>query len=469
MSELLVLGVSHKTAPVALRERVALLEARADDVVAELVADPEVQEAVAISTCNRTEIYLSAANPVAAETAVLSMFSRQAGIRPTELVEPLYALRNCDAARHLYRVTSGLDSMIVGESEIQGQVKRAYESALALGATGPMLNKLFHAALATGKRVRSETGISASRVNISTVAVQLAEESIGNLHGRRVLILGAGEMSELTAQALVDQGVHGIFVANRRRDRAETLATRFDGTVVGFDVFPAELEHADIVLASTASPHPIVGQGELREVMAARGARPLLLIDIAVPRDIEPECATLDGVTLYDMDDLQDVVRRNRSVRSEEALLADDIVEEEITRFAGWLGSLEVLPTVAALRQHGDDIVDSILAENDGRWESASARDRERITAIARAVANRLLHEPTLRMKRTEDERTHARLQVVRELFGLDAEADAGRGAGARDGAGADAGRVAGAAEPGPDAASAEVHELPRRADGRPR
>ncbi len=458
MSELLVLGISHKTAPVALRERVALLDGRAETVVEELVADPDVVEAVAISTCNRTEIYLAAANPVAAENAVLSILSRQAGIRPTELVEPLYALRNCDAARHLYRVTAGLDSMIVGESEIQGQVKRAYESALAIGATGPMLNKLFHAALATGKRVRSETQISASRVNISTVAVQLAQESIGNLHGRRVLILGAGEMSELTAQALVDQGVHGIFVANRRRDRAEALAHRFDGTVVGFDHFPSELEHADIVLASTSSPHPIVGQSELREVMAARNSRPLLLIDIAVPRDIEPECAALDGVTLYDMDDLQDVVRRNRSVRSEEALLADDIVEEEITRFAGWLGSLEVLPTVAALRQRGDDIVEGVLAENEDHWETVSEADRERIAAIARTVANRLLHEPTLRMKRTEDERTHARLQVIRDLFGLDADASSEGAADRSDDPGVTS-----------DAVSADVRELPRRADGRSR
>jgi len=420
VSELLALGISHKTAPVALRERVALPDALAEEFMSRLLAGGDVQEAVVISTCNRTEVYAVAPDPVAAETAVLGQLARRAEIRPTELAEPIYSLRNCDAARHLYRVTAGLEAMIVGESEIQGQVRLAYDRAVRAGATGQLTNRLFAAALATGKRVRSQTAISASRVSVPSVAVQAATEAIGELSGRRVVILGTGDMAEGTAQALSHRGVATVFVANRRRERAAVLAQRFAGEVVGFDALPAELERADIVLASTSSPHPIVGHDELDEVMRQRAGRPLLAIDIAVPRDVDPLCAQIPGVTLYDIDDLQGVVSRNRQVREVEAQRAEEIVEEEIQRFAGWLGSLEVLPTVAALRARGTEIVDGVLAENEGRWEALNARDRERVEAIARAVAKRLLHEPTLHMKRGADERTHARLELLRELFGLD-------------------------------------------------
>jgi glutamyl-tRNA reductase len=424
VSQLLLLGVSHKTAPVALRERVALPDGRAEEFLGTLVGDAEVHEAVAISTCNRTEVYLVVGDAVEAETTVLGMLARQAGIRPTELAEAIYAVRNCDAARHLFRVTAGLESMIIGEAEVQGQVKRAYELALGAGVTGPLTNRMFGAALATGKRVRSETALAERRVSVPSVAVDLAQETIGALGQRRVVVLGTGEMAELTARALADRGVHTVFIANRRRDRALALAEQFGGRVAGLDDMIGELTAADIVLASTASPHPIVGGDELSVVMRERGGRPLLLIDIAVPRDVDPLCGELAGVTLYDIDDLQAVVARNLQVRQAEARAADAIVEEEIKRFAGWLGSLEVLPTISALRTHGEDIVASVLAENETRF---AEDDRERVRALARAVMQRLLHEPTLRMKGSGDGRTHARMQLVRELFGLeDAEEPAG-------------------------------------------
>jgi glutamyl-tRNA reductase len=426
VTNLLLLGISHKTAPVALRERVALPEGRAENFLRELVGDAEVQEAVAISTCNRTEVYLVAGDPVEAETTVLGMLARQAGIRPTELAEAIYSVRNCDAARHLFRVTSGLESMIVGEAEVQGQVKRAYELALDRGLTGPLTNRMFGAALATGKRVRSETTLSERRVSVPSVAVDLAQEAIGPLSQRRVVILGTGEMAELTARALAERGVHTIFIANRRRDRALALAEQFEGRVAGLDDLVVELSAADIVLASTASPHPIVGSDELSVVMADRDGRPLLLIDIAVPRDVDPLCSELPGVTLYDVDDLQAVVARNLQVRQGETRAAEAIVEAEIKRFAGWLGSLEVLPTIAALRAHADDIVESVLAENEPRFEGMSERDRDRVRSLARAVMKRLLHEPTLRMKRGGEGRTHARMQLVRELFGLEDAEGAG-------------------------------------------
>ncbi len=419
MSELLALGISHKTAPVELRERLAFTEPAAVALAQRLTATEEIREAVVISTCNRTEVYLVVANPVRAEADALGMLARDADIRPTELAELIYSPRNCDAARQLYRVTAGLESMILGEAEIQGQVKRAFEAALRAGVTGALTNRLFGAALSTGKRVRSETALGSSRVSVPSVAVGLAREVLGTLSQRHVLILGAGETSELTAQALADQGAGTIFLANRHADRALSLAERFGGSVVGLDDLPEQLALADIVVSSTASPHHIVGCEELELVLAERRGRPLLLIDIAVPRDVEPGCGDLDGVTLYDIDDLQGVVARNLSNRSEEIPRAEEIVEEEIQRFARWLGQLEVLPTVSALREHGDAIVEQVLTENDGRWESASPRDLVRIEAVARTIANRLLHEPTIRLRSLSQARSHASLQVVRELFGL--------------------------------------------------
>jgi glutamyl-tRNA reductase len=433
--ELLALGMSHKTAPVALRERLAFTESQAVEFAQQATASAEVSEAVVISTCNRTEIYLVVGgvggDPLQAETDVLGLLARRAGIRPTELAQEIYSPRNCEAARQLYRVTAGLESMIVGEAEIQGQVKRAYEAALAAGLTGALSNRLFAAALTTGKRVRSETGIGSSRVSVPSVAVDLAQDVLGSLAERHVVILGAGETSELTAQALAHQGVGTIFVANRHADRALSLAQRFGGSVVGLDKLPDQLLEADIVVSSTSSPHPIVGSEELALVMEQRTGRSLLLIDIAVPRDIDSRCGDIDGVSLYDIDDLQAVVRRNLGAREEIVPQAEEIVEEEIRRFARWLGQLETLPTVSALREHGNEIVEQILAENTGRWESASERDLMRVEAVARAVLGRLLHEPTIRLRSFSAERGHASLQLVRELFGLDEEPT--RGAPAED------------------------------------
>jgi glutamyl-tRNA reductase len=435
MTELLALGISHKTAPVALRERLAFTEADAEEFAAQCTATAEVREAVVISTCNRTEVYLVVGDAVRAEADVLGLLARRADIRPTELADSIYSPRNCDAARQLYRVTAGLESMILGEAEIQGQVKRAFEAALRAGCTGALSNRLFSAALTTGKRVRSETTIGSSRVSVPSVAVDLASGVLGDLERRHVVILGAGETSELTARALSEQGAGTIFVANRHADRALSLAQRFGGSVVGLDDLPEQLVHADIVVSSTSSPHPIVGHEELELVMAQREGRPLLLIDIAVPRDIDARCGEIEGVTLYDIDDLQEVVARNLSTRADQAPQAQEIVEEEIRRFARWLGGLDTLPTVSALREHGNGIVEQILAENAGRWESASPRDLARIEAVARAVSNRLLHEPTIRLRGLSEARGHASLELARELFGLreeplgaaqDAQEDAG-------------------------------------------
>jgi glutamyl-tRNA reductase len=464
VSQLLTVGVSHKTAPVEVRERLALPEARAAEFIRELRGSTEVYEAVAVSTCNRTELYLVVGDPVEAESTVLTMLARQAEIGPTALAGAIYAHRNCDAARNLYRVVAGLESMIVGEAEIQGQVKRAYESALALETTGPMTNRMFRAALATGKRVRTETAIGERQLSLPSVAVALAREKLAGggrsgLAGREVVIIGTGETSELTARALADQGARPVFLANRRRDRALALARRYGGHSLRLEELPDALLRFDIVVAATASPHLLLEARELAEVMREREGRPMLLIDLAVPRDIDSACGDIPGVTLADIDDLQAVADRNRRVRQAEARKAEGIIEEEIQQFAAWLGSLEVLPTIAALRTHATELAAQVVSENTGKWESASPRDLERVEAVARTVVNRLLHDPTVRMKEMRDGRVHARMALIRDLFGLrgtegSAPEDSAREA--SEPAGAEAGGPVG--PPG-----AEVRELPTR------
>jgi len=422
--ELLVLGVSHKTAPLPVRERLALPDARAARVLAELTDHEAVHEAVAVSTCNRTELYLITADAVAAESAALGVLSRQAGIRPTELLGAIYSLRGREMVEHLFSVAAGLESMIVGEAEIQGQVKRAYELALVEGATGPVSNRLFRDALAAGKRARSETDVSRSNVSVSSVAVQLAAGFLGDLATRRVLVIGAGENAELTARALRDRGVQTVFVANRRYDRALGLAQRFGGEAVTFEDLPAELEAADIVVSSTGAPHQIVGREELALVSARRVNRPLVLLDLAVPRDIEPAARDCPGIALYDMDDLQQAVANNLGAREAEAAEARVLVRQEVERFDQWLTSLDVLPTISALRRRGDDIVEQVLRENESRWETLSPGDRERLEAMARSVVSRLLHDPTLRLKDSAGESDSYRyVHALRELFGLELDA----------------------------------------------
>jgi glutamyl-tRNA reductase len=416
--ELLALGASHKTAALELREKLALPTGRAARVLGELTEHEAIHEAVALFTCNRTELYLVTADAVEAENAALAILSRQAGLRPTELLGSLYSLRGRDAVEHLFAVTGGLDSMVVGEAEIQGQVKRAYEVALVEGVSGPVSNRLFRDALAAGKRVRTETGIGRSNVSISTVAVQLAAEFLGDLTSRRVLVIGAGDNAELTARALRDRGVETLFVANRRYDRALGLAQRFGGRAVTFEDLPRELEAADIVVSSTGAPHQIVGREELEFVAASRMGRPLVLIDLAVPRDVEPSVRDCPGIALYDMDDLQRAVARNMDAREAEAAEALLLVREEVARFQDWMASLDVVPTISALRRRADEVVRQVLRENEPRWESLSAADRERVEMMARAVVSRLLHEPTVRLK---DRSSYHYLHTIRELFALDA------------------------------------------------
>ena len=423
MSELLALGVSHKTAPLELRERLSLTEGSAVSALRELTAAAGIHEAAAISTCNRTELYLIVSDPVEAESTALGVLARQAEMRPTELLGHLYSLRAGEAARHLMQVTAGLDSMILGEAEIQGQVKRAYELALVEGGTGPILNRLFRGALAAGGRAREETGINEKGVSVPSVAVELARRTLGDLAKRKVLVVGAGETAELVARALVARGVTTVFVANRHYDRAIGLAQRFQGAAVRFEELPEQLREVDIVVSATNSPHHIVERDDIAVVMEERGGKPLMLIDIAVPRDVEPACREVAGVTVYDIDDVQKIVELNASGREAEAKRAEQIIEVELDRFERWLAALDLVPTIAALRERGDEVVRRVLAENEGRWQDLSEADRDRVEAMAKAIASRLLHEPTLALRRAAgDEDAYLYVSALRELFGLDIE-----------------------------------------------
>lgn len=421
MLQLLSIGISHKTAPLALRERLALTPGRARELMRNLVGDDAIHEAVALSTCNRTELHLVTGDPVTAETAVLGELSRRAGIAPTELSQRIYTAAGGESVAHLMRVAAGLDSMVVGESEILGQIKRAFALALDEQTTGPVSNRLFAAAIGAGKRVRSETSIGEGRVSVASVAVDAAEQTLGELDGRSALVIGSGEGGELMARALGTAGVAAVFIANRHLDRAIGVAEAVGGRAVRFDRLPAELSHADIAIGATGSPHALIHAPEMREVMALREGRRLLVIDTAVPRDVEPAVGEIPGVTLLDMDDLQRNVEATLTVRRSEAARAESVIAEETERFERWLATLDVVPTIAALRERGDAIAELVVRENSGRFSELSEDDRARLQAMAESVVTRMLHEPMLRLKQaTAEGDGYAHLQVLRELFGLD-------------------------------------------------
>ncbi|MDP9244493.1 MAG: glutamyl-tRNA reductase, partial [Chloroflexota bacterium] len=327
---LLVVGVSHRTAPLALRERVELTERRAADLLASLTERPEIDEAASLSTCNRTELYLVARDASDAERAATAGLALTGGMLPEQLGGAIRTLHGAEAARHLFRVAASLESMVLGEAEIQGQVRRAYELALSLGTSGRIINRLFQDALRAGKRVRTETSISRHRASVASVAVELARRELGDLDGRRALVIGAGKHGALTARALMDAGMQTVFVANRSRERAEDLARRFGGRAVSFDDLAGELRRCDLVLTCTSCPVRVLTR---RELAAAASGRRLVVVDTAVPRDVEPSARELPGVTLYDLDTIQREMARNLSAREEEVRSAAPIVEEEVASF----------------------------------------------------------------------------------------------------------------------------------------
>ncbi len=425
---LLVVGLSHKTAPVEQREKAALSEGATRQVLRDLMRGGAVTEAVALSTCNRTEIYVATHDLLLAEDVVAAVLVSHTRIADDELACARYVLRDDRAAAQLFRVASSLDSMVVGESEIQGQVRAAWDLGAEEGTTGPLLNQLFRQALEVGKSVRSNTRIGTGSASVPAVALDLAEDVLADLPGRRVLVIGAGRMAEATTLALIQHGVRDVVVANRTVGTARELAERFGGRGVGFDRLGHELHGADIVISSTDAPHPILGCREIAPVMTDRADRPMVVVDISVPRDVDADVADLPGVALFDIDDLERVVEANLNGRRLEAERGEGFVIGAVQGYSAWRRGLSATPAIASLRQRAEAIRQAELERLEGQWEGLSDADRERLEALTKGIVNKLLHEPTVRVKAAAeggDNEAQRHLDSLRHLFGLEASSGA--------------------------------------------
>jgi glutamyl-tRNA reductase len=427
MSHLLCLGLNHTTAPIKIRERLSFDAASLHAALARFgplhcnERLPGIVEAAILSTCNRLEIYALATNPEPAADALACFLSEARGVPEEAFRDYLYDYVDEGAVRHLMNVASGLDSQVLGEPQILGQVVDAYEAAMAHGAVGVVLAALFRAAIHTGKRARTETGVGANAASISSVAVQFASCVFGGLNGCEVLVIGAGEMSELAVRALMERGARGLLVANRTYQRALQLAQQWNGEAMPFERLGEGLARADIVITATDAPHPILHRPEVETAVQCRQHRPLCIIDIAVPRDVEAEVATLPDVHLYNIDDLQSTVEDNLEERRAEVPRVEAIVEEELESFMAWMASLEVVPTIGQLRRRAEDIRLAEVERALNRLGDVSEREREVILSLSRRLVNKLLHQPINCLKQeAADSNGAVYTQVARHLFGLE-------------------------------------------------
>jgi glutamyl-tRNA reductase len=420
MRDILLIGINHKTAPVELRECIAFSPEETAAALAELGRLPRVSEALLYSTCNRIEMLLVAGEKLPAIEAAKAFLSDFKQVPRERFEATLYVHENAAAVRHLFRVAASLDSMIVGEPQILGQIKGAYRSAAAARTSGVILNRLMHRAFFVAKRVRTETGIGDRAVSVSYAAVELARKIFGTLEGKQVLLIGAGEMAETAVEHLVRQRVAGVWVANRTFETGFALARRFDGQAIRMEEVPEALKRIDIIISSTGAPGLVVTRENVKAVVRARRNRPIFFIDIAVPRDIDPEINRLDNAYVYDIDDLKGVIEENIEDRLGEAAKAERIIEEAVIRFQEWLEGLSVVPTIVALRRKLEAI-----AEAEVRRTSAGLHlNPEQVEALQRmmgAAINKILHEPTVYLKKESMSGDKAlQLDLVRKLFRLD-------------------------------------------------
>jgi glutamyl-tRNA reductase len=417
---LLLLGVSHKTAPVDLRERLDFSSRDLGVAVEALATRPSTAESVVLSTCNRSEIYVASDDPFRAREDITAFLSEYHSLEPGSFAPHLFAHSDEAAVRHLFRVAAGLDSLVVGEPQILGQVKDAFQTALDRRCTGPILGKLFRWSFAVGKRVRTETALGEGAVSISFAAVALARKIFGRLDGRRVLVIGAGEISTLTAEHLRTNSVGEIQITSRTMASAETLAAAVAGVAVPWEQAMGALGHADIVVTATGSQRPILTRAHVEAATARRRTDPLFVIDIAVPRDVDPAVGDLEHVFLYNIDDLQSVVQENLSRRAAEIQHAEAIVSEEIVKFASWQRSRGVVPTVVALRQRFDAIRRSELQRLDGKFAGLPPEARAKADEVTRLIVEKLLLDPTEQLKALPDEETQvAYTEALNRLFRL--------------------------------------------------
>lgn len=396
---IIAVGVNHKTAPVEIREKISFSQGSLQEAYVKLLASPVVQGGVIISTCNRTEIYAHVLDAEQGFDAAINLLKQKSGVEPALIKKYTYFLTGKKTVQHLFRVTAGLDSMLLGEKQIQGQVREAYRSAQKHKATDKVVNTLFMQAIAAGKRARTETGIDRYAVSISYAAVELAKQFYGKLNGKSIMVIGAGKMSELTVKHLLANGVSGVIVSNRSYERASCLARQFNGQAVRFDELYLYMGSADIVISCTAASHFVVHTKRVQQVLAATPGKRIMMIDIAVPRDIEPGVGALPGVTLYDIDDLQNVVDSNKMKREQAAVIAEAIIEEQVDQFLDWLDSQFVVPTVTALKKRGEKIKEKELKRAFNRLGDLTNHDRKVIGSLANSIINQLLHTPIKQLK----------------------------------------------------------------------
>src|SRR3954462_10473411 len=416
-----LLGVNHRTAPVEIRERFAIPESRLAEATQRLAKHPGVEEGMIVSTCNRVELLVASENGHTDLRGFLQEYFK-ADLAP--YAEHLYELDQRDAIRHLFRVASSLDSMIVGEPQILGQVKEAYAVARGVGAIHSNLNAVITRAFAVAKRVRNETQVGSSSVSVASVAVELAKKIFGSLQGKHVFLVGAGKMSELAARHLLAHGAASIFVANRTHDRAVEMAGRFEGEAIRFDQLYETADRADIVISSTGAPHAIFRREHGLQFLQRRKNRPMFFIDIAVPRDVDPEMNKLDGIFVYDIDDLQSVVTSNLTDRKSEAERAERIVEAEVDRCLARFNEQEIVPTIVSLQEQIETIRQTEIDRARGRLGTLTPEQEMAVGGLTKAIVNKILHTPITTLKTAAREAESTTLEdTIRRLFNLKADA----------------------------------------------
>jgi len=415
---IVVVGLSHQTAPLAVREALAFPKDRLGEALERAREEAGLAEAMILSTCNRVEIYGRAPEPVA--PLVAQFLARFHDRRPEELASHLYQLEGDAAVRHAFRVAASLESMVLGESQIFGQVKQAYEAAEEAGALGSVLNALRNRSFAAAKRARTETAIGRNAVSVSHVAVELARKIFGDLRDRAVLLVGAGKMSELAARQMVRDGARAAVLGGRTLERAEQLAAALGGRAAPLEALRSEMERVDVVISGTGAPGLVVRREDVEAAQAARRLRPLFLIDIAVPRDIEPAVREVKGVFLYDLDDLRSVADANLRERRKEAASAEAILEQEIRAFLEWRQSLDVVPLLVELRRRADEIRRAEVEKARRRLGTLTPEQEKALDAVTSGIVNKLLHSPTVELKRMAGNRHHTEhVGLIRKLFGL--------------------------------------------------
>ena len=432
MGSLFVAGLSHHQAPIEVREQLAVESDKVREILADLAGGGFLAEAMILATCNRVEVYAVADMPGEARDAAFSRLGAHRGIAPRDIEPLLYTKTEAEAVLHAFRVAASLDSMVLGEPQILGQVKDAFALAQSAGTVGPVLHSLMSQAFAVAKKVRTETEVGRLAVSVSFAAVELARKIFGSLDGKSVLLVGAGEMSELAARHLIDQGARPVYVTNRTWSRAQELARGLAGIAAPFAELQATMALVDIVIASTAAPEPLIRTAEVREVLHARRERPLFFIDIGVPRNVEAGVNALDNAFCYDVDDLRSVVESNLRERQREAQRALAIVEREVQRFAARLGDLEVVPTIVSLREKLEAIRSAELAKAFGRLPGADEETRRVMEALSQSIVNKVLHAPTVKLRDSSRAgHGHRWIELVSEMFGLKG---GGRAPGSREG-----------------------------------